>query len=204
LKVVFDFGGVLFDWRPAAFLARLLPEQSGDAATAQALADNFFQSYGGDWAEFDRGTLEAPELAQRIARRTGLSLAQVHRVIDGVPRELAPIPGTVDLLRRLHGQAQPLYFLSNMPASYASHLESTHDFIGLFQGGVFSARVGLIKPEAAIFRHAQRVLGLEPRDTLFIDDVLHNVEAARAAGWRAVHFQGPEQCARALSAEGLL
>jgi putative hydrolase of the HAD superfamily len=204
VNVVFDFGGVLFDWRPAAFLARLLPEEAGDAASAQALAECFFQGYGGDWAEFDRGAVDESRLAQRIARRTGLSVAQARRVIDAVPHELQPIPGTVELLRQLHGCGQALYFLSNMPAPYASHLERTHDFLGLFRDGVFSARAGLIKPEEAIYRHAERALGLTPARTLFIDDVLHNVEAARTAGWQAVHFSSPEQCAQELAAHGLL
>ena len=204
MKVVFDFGGVLFDWRPTAFLGRILPQYAPDEASAQALAASFFQGYGGDWAEFDRGTVEVPVLAQRIAARTGLSPAQVHAVIDAVPHELKPIAQSVDLLRTLHGRGQALYFLSNMPAGYANHLESTHDFVGLFESGVFSARVGLIKPEPAIFRHAEEALSLTPADTLFIDDVLHNVEAARDAGWQAVHFRNPAQCAQALAGMGLL
>jgi putative hydrolase of the HAD superfamily len=204
MKVVFDFGGVLFDWRPASFLARLLPAHAPDETSAQALAGSFFQGYGGDWADFDRGTVEVAELAERISRRTGLTLAQVHAVIDAVPHELQPMEKTVALLRTLHGRGQPLYFLSNMPASYASHLEVTHDFVGLFQAGVFSARVGLIKPETAIYRHAEAALGLVPADTLFIDDVLHNIEAARAAGWQALHFRCPDQCASELVGLGLL
>jgi hypothetical protein len=34
--------------------------------------------------------------------------------------------------------------------------------------------------------------------------VLHNVEAARDAGWQAVHFRNPAQCAQALAGMGLL
>lgn len=188
MNVVFDFGGVLFHWKPDELLARLIPQRAATPEAARALVDLFFEGYRGDWGEFDRGTVEAQELATRIARRTGLGLDEIHSVIAAVPDELAPLPGTVELLHRLHGAGTPLYYLSNMPAPYAQHLERTHHFLGLFRGGVFSSRVGMIKPESAIFEHAASLLGLAPADTLFIDDVQHNVDAARAAGWRAIRF----------------
>ena len=204
MNIVFDFGGVLFHWRPQEFMARLLPQHAPDADSAQALVLAFFEGFGGDWGEFDRGTIAAAPLAQRIAERTGLSLVEVNRVIDAVPHELEPIAGTVALLQRLESRGHALYFLSNMPAPYADHLEATHAFIGRFRAGVFSARVNLIKPEPAIFDHAAEAFAVDPADTLFIDDVLHNVEAARAAGWQALQFTDAAQCESELLQRGLL
>lgn len=203
MNVVFDFGGVLFRWQPRELLARLMPDRTRTPDEAQALFDAIFEGYGGDWGEFDRGTVEPGPLADRIALRTGLTLAEVHAVIDAVPNELQPIPGTVELLHRLHDAGVPLYFLSNMPEPYAQHLERSHHFIGLFRGGVFSSRVRLIKPEREIFVHTAGALGLVPADTVFIDDVAHNVEAARAAGWRALQFADADRCAAELRALGL-
>ena len=204
MNIVFDFGGVLFQWQPHAFMARLLPDQAATPDAAQALVGDFFQGFGGDWGEFDRGTIEPGLLAERIARRTGLALADVQRVIAAVPHELQPIEGTVALLRRLQARGHALHFLSNMPAPYADHLEATHEFIDLFDSGVFSSRVRLIKPEAAIYAHAAQAFGIDPADTLFIDDVLHNIDAANRAGWRALHYEDPAQCERELARLGLL
>jgi len=67
MNVVFDFGGVLFRWRPTELIARLLPERAADAPAAQALAADFFQSHDGDWGDFDRGSVEPDALAERIA-----------------------------------------------------------------------------------------------------------------------------------------
>ena len=204
MNVVFDFGGVLFHWRPPELLARLLPQRVPDAAAAQRLADDFFQGYAGDWGDFDRGTVEPGPLAERIARRTGLTVDETRRVIDGVPAELTPMPQTVALLRQLHATGRPLYFLSNMPEPYARHLEATHDFLGLFRGGVFSARARLCKPEPEVFEHCASRFDLDPASILFIDDVAHNVEAARAAGWQALQFVDAAQCAQALRERGLI
>ncbi|MFT3953495.1 MAG: HAD family phosphatase [Piscinibacter sp.] len=204
MTLVFDFAGVLFHWKPPALLARLLPHRVPDDAAAQHLVDEIFQGYNGDWGDFDRGTVEPGPLAERIARRTGLAVEETRRVIDGVPAELTPIAGTVALLRDLHATGRPLYFLSNMPEPYARHLEATHDFLGLFRGGVFSARAGLCKPEPEIFAHCAELFGFDPAQTLFFDDVAHNVVAARAAGWQAIQFLDPVQCRRELSGLGLL
>lgn len=204
MTVVFDFAGVLFHWKPPELLARLLPHRVPDEAAAQRLVGEIFQGYTGDWGDFDRGTVEPGPLAERIARRTGLAVEETRRVIDGVPAELTPIPGTVALLRELHATGRPLYFLSNMPEPYARHLEASHDFLGLFRGGVFSARAGLCKPEPEIFGHCADRFGLDPAQTLFLDDVAQNVDAARAAGWQAIQFMDPAQCRRELSALGLL
>jgi len=204
MNIVFDFGGVLFHWQPSEFMARLVPDRAHPPAALQALVSEFFQGYGGDWAAFDRGTIEPGPLAEAIAQRTGLAVPVVREVIDGVARELRPMPGTVALLRRLHAAGYALYFLSNMPAPYAQHLESNHDFLGLFRDGVYSSRVQLIKPEPEIFAHALKAFGIEAEHTLFIDDMAYNADAARAAGWQAVHFQDPAQCERELVGRGLL
>jgi putative hydrolase of the HAD superfamily len=204
VNLVFDFAGVLFQWQPHELVTRLLPQRAPTEAAAHALVAGFFEGYDGDWGEFDRGTLAADALAARIERRIGVTAADARAVIDAVPHALQPDAGTVALLRRLYARGHALFFLSNMPAPYADRLDATHDFIGLFRLGVYSGRAGLTKPDAAIFAHAEAVFGIEPRDTLFIDDVMRNVEAARRAGWQAVQFIDPAQCEAELARRALL
>lgn len=188
MNVVWDFGGVLFRWRPQALLARVLPARVIDDASAAHWDAMFFEKYAGDWGEFDRGTVEVEALVERIARRTELTQAEVRAVVEAVPAELEPIAPSVALLQRLRERGHRLYFLSNMPKPYADHLERTHGFLKLFDDGVFSARVRLTKPDPAVFHHAQQRFRIEAADTLFLDDHLPNVDAARAVGWRALHF----------------
>lgn len=200
--VVFDFGGVVFQWRPKELLRRTLPHRVVDEAAAQQLVVDFFQNYEGDWGRFDRGTIEVPELAPRIAERLGFELGEVQAVIDAVPGELEVQKATVDLLHRLHDKGHKLYFLSNMPEPYAVHLESSHDFFSRFTDGVFSSRVKLIKPEPEIFELATKRFGIEPAQTVFIDDVAKNVEMARAHGWHAIRFITAKQVEADLTALG--
>lgn len=183
-SVVFDFGGVVFRWRPAALLARELPARVAAAGGAAALATAFFVD-GGDWNEFDRGALDVRALVERIARRLGWAADEVRRIVDAVPDELQPVPETVALLRRIKAAGHGLYYLSNMPAPYAAHLARSHDFLGGFDDGVYSSQVLMIKPDAALFRHALERFGLAPADAVFFDDHPPNVETARSLGMHA-------------------
>ena len=187
-RIVFDFGGVVFHWRPTRLLQRELPQHATDEASAALWAQAIFEGYGGDWAEFDRGTLEVPELVQRITRRTGLAGADVLRVVMAVPVELQPQAATVDLLSRLRDAGHRLHYLSNMPRPFAALIEAREPFMPWFDSGVFSAREGVIKPEPAIYELAARRFGARPDELVFLDDHLPNVQAARALGWNALHF----------------
>jgi epoxide hydrolase-like predicted phosphatase len=205
--VIFDFGAVLFRWRPAALLARVLPELARDEASTRALVVGFFQGYGGDWGRFDRGTIGVDELAHAISRRLhdslGVTPAHAHAVIAAVPDELAPIADSVALLQRLHAAGLPLFYLSNMPAPYADHLERSHGFMACFQAGVFSSRVGLCKPEPEIFQLALQRFGLAPGEAVFLDDHAPNIAAAQTLGLPGVLFSDTAQAAAELRAMGL-
>jgi HAD superfamily hydrolase (TIGR01509 family) len=202
--VVFDFGRVLFEWEPEQLLSRVLPHRADAAQAAVHWVAQVFQGYGGDWGEFDRGTVTVPALVQRIATRTGLTTAEVQAVVDAVPAALAPLAGTVSILQRLKAAGHRLFYLSNMPLPYADHLERTHEFVGWFDGGVFSSRARFNKPEPAIYEHAERAFGLPAQHLLFIDDHAPNVHAARQRGWQGVQFVGPERLEADLRGLGLL
>ena len=206
MKFVFDLGGVVFNWQPLALLRQTLPQRATDEASAKRLAGLIFQSFalGADWADFDRGTVEAGSLAERIAPRAGLTPAEVLAVIDAIPAHLHAKADTVALMRRLGDAGHRLYYLSNMPRPYALHLERTHRFFDAFAGGIFSCRVQLIKPEPAIFHAAALRFGAGPGELLLIDDVAHNISAARAQGWQGLQFHDAAGCETALRKSGLL
>jgi putative hydrolase of the HAD superfamily len=204
--VVFDFGGVLFRWQPAALLQQTVPELAPDAVAAQALAARIFEGFtaDSDWSRFDLGRIDEETLAGRIAERIGAPAAAVRRVIDAIPEHLAPVPDTVALVARLRAAGHRLFFLSNMPLSYAAHLETSHAVVGGFEAGIFSSRVGLMKPDRAIFELAEERFALQPAQTLFIDDNAANVEAAQQLGWQALHFDDAARCGDRLASGGWL
>ena len=193
--IVWDFGGVLFRWDPAALIARTLPHRLSDDHGAQHWKHQFFARPDGEWVAFDRGTLGMDDVVTGIAQRLAWPQAEVRAVVDAVPDELQPIDGSVRLLQALQQRGHRLHFLSNMPAPLADHLQRRHAFLSLFASGIYSSHLQLVKPEPAIYAHAQQRFGLDPATTLFIDDHPENIEAAQRHGWQAFLFTGPDALA---------
>lgn len=195
--VIFDLGGVLIDWNPRHLYRKLFADE---AEMERFLAEvctpawNLEQDRGRPWAQaIAELSARHPEKAELIAAYRG----RWPEMLNGA------IAGTVALLERLDEAGVPLFALTNWSAETWPHAEQLYPFLARFRAIVVSGRIGLVKPEPAIYRHALARFGLAPERTLFIDDSAGNVEGARAVGLNAIRFEGPESLARDLARFGL-
>lgn len=212
MNFVFDFGAVLFTWKPAELMAQCFPQRASTPTAAAELAHAMFAH--ADWHGFDRGAVQMDDVIARTSKRLDLDAHVLRGLVEHIGERLQPIPQTVALLQRLHAlraqQPAPhpdlrLYYLSNMPEPYARTLEQRHAFLQWFDGGIFSGDVLHIKPDPAIYQLLQSRYALNPSQTLFIDDLSANVLAARAQGWHAIHFESAAQLQAEVAARfGLL
>jgi len=187
-NVVFDMGGVLLEWNPASTIAELYPDTAIQAVIRQQMFEH------ADWHEFDRGTLTYEDAVQHFAKQTGRSPDETRRLIHATRESLRPITGTVELLDQLAAGGVHLYLLSNMPVSTFDYLVKQHKFFGHFKHLVISGAILLVKPEPAIYKHLVEQTGIVPAESVFIDDLLKNVIAARECGFHAIQFSDPESC----------
>ena len=126
-------------------------------------------------------------LASRIARRNGVQVAAeglLTRMFAGSTMAL-PMQAAVQVVRAA-GLRTALLSNSWGMADYPRHL-----FPGMFDVVVISGEVGMRKPEERIFRHAAGLLGLEPAECVFIDDIEVNVAAAESIGMTAILHHDP-------------
>ena len=198
LNLVFDLGQVMIRWEPVALVRRFFPDRCGTDAQAQSLAQACFRSKA--WSDFDAGLLDTDGVALQLAQGIQEPLPRVRAMVVDIAHALTPIDASVHLLAQLHQWRQSqkvmglrLWYLSNMPEPYADHLIEAHSYFHAFDGGVFSGRVKLAKPDPAIYAHAELVLGLVPAHTVFLDDHWPNVQAANERGWQGVHVPQPGQ-----------
>jgi putative hydrolase of the HAD superfamily len=191
-NVIFDLGGVVFDWNPDHIVARVQPVPELRAALKAALFGH------ADWRLFDRGTLTEPELIARLQLRLGATRREVEAILDAVRNSLVEKPETIKLMRALQKQGTPLYCLSNMPASVYTHLRQRHNFWDAFSGIVISGEVQMMKPEPEVFVHLLATFNLRAQECVFIDDLPANIESARQVGLHAICFKDAAQCRREL------
>ena len=112
------------------------------------------------------------------------------------------------LVDELHAADVPLYAITNFSHEFWPPFRAREAALfDRFRDVVVSGTEKLVKPDPAIYRLALARWGLEPGDTVFIDDNLANVEGARAVGMHAIHFAGLVDAAAVraeLTALGLL
>ena len=97
----------------------------------------------------------------------------------------------------------PCYVLSNTNAAHQSQWMSQFPTLSTLFGRIFvSHEIGVRKPEKEAFDHALNAIGMSAKSILFFDDLLENVEGARAAGLMAVHVRSPEDVKDALVRSG--
>jgi putative hydrolase of the HAD superfamily len=198
VNLVFDLGGVVVRWDPEAIIAGVFSDPS---IRSKVKAGVFGHA---DWLELDRGTLPREEAIRRAARRTRIDESEITRLLHQVPPSLVVFPETVELLYRLKRNGYPLYCLSNMHFASIEYLEKMHTFWDVFDGAVISCRLQLCKPEAGIYEHLLKTYTLKATDTLFVDDVQKNLDAAAKLGIRTLRFENAAQCERELRALGVI
>ena len=132
-------------------------------------------------------------LASQIARRDGVQVVAeglLTRMFAGSTMAV-PMQAAVQAIRD-SGLRTALLSNSWGMADYPRHL-----FPGMFDVVVISGEVGMRKPEERIFRHAAGLLGLEPAECVFVDDIDVNIKAAEAIGMTAIlHHDPPATLAR--------
>ena len=93
--------------------------------------------------------------------------------------------GVQSLVDAIHAAGLVTAALSNTNSAHWSRMNEFPAVISIRHHFV-SHRLGLHKPDAAIFQAARRQLGVEPSEIVFFDDLAENVAAARRCGWVAV------------------
>lgn len=197
--VIFDYGMVLTGQPDSAAhnaLMRItgLPE------------DRFEALYWADRHAYDEGKLTGINFWQKFLRDAGLENSQetveeLNRWDARMWTTQSPVMLAWQLELKKRGVLTAI--LSNMGDSVLENMQREFDWLDRFDVLVWSYQHGIAKPDPAIYRHALEQLGTRPEDTLFIDDKLVNVEAARALGMAGIQFSTVQRLRQDLVSAGL-
>ncbi len=197
--ILFDLGGVLIDWNPRYLYRRHF---GADVAAMEVFLTRVCAP---EWnLEMDAGKPSAEAVAERQRKFPG------HAALIALWKEQWPqmlrdaIPETVQILAELRARGQRLFALTNWSAETFPVAQARFAFLQWFEDIVVSGDVKLVKPDPRIYRLALERNRLRAGSTLFVDDALHNVQAARALGLPAIHFQSPQGLREELVRRGLL
>jgi glucose-1-phosphatase len=108
-----------------------------------------------------------------------------------------------DLLARA-ARKLPLYAFTNTNPDHELVWSSRYaDILANFKEIFVSSTIRLRKPDPAAFDHVVQAIGAPAERIVFFDDVIENVEGARACGLQAVHVRSSADVADAFDALGI-
>lgn len=198
--VIFDFGGIIAYTPPREKFDKWADELGADA-------DKFFTAFWDLRRDYDALKIDTNQYWRVVAEASGF-VFDLDKLPQLIARETSFWTsfdeGMVGYVASLRAHGYSTAMLSNLPPAMGAELRATHGLLDNFDQITFSFELGLVKPQAEIYLHCCRELGVAPVNALFLDDRIENVEGARQAGLRAeVYTDWETFVARTIPAYGL-
>jgi HAD superfamily hydrolase (TIGR01509 family) len=127
------------------------------------------------------GEEATPELIQRIGSAKETLYRQLVR-----EHGIAPLPGALEWVNLLHRQGWGQAIASAAPRANIETILDVLQASQCFQAIVAADDVHRGKPDPEVFLIAATKLGVAPKHCIVVEDALHGVEAARAAGMKSI------------------
>ncbi len=176
-NIVFDIGNVVVPWDPHGITRTAL----GDAR----VDDPEFRSplvASPTWLAVNRGEHSLEVAKQRFMAEHGLTSSEIDRLYAVLMDSMVLIEDTQMLMQELVDAGYRLFAITDNVREIVAHLKARHDFWPMFEYAAVSAELGLLKPDARIYRHLLEEASLIPSESVFFDDVPANVAGAEAVG----------------------
>ena len=185
MKFLFDLGGVFFDWDPKFFFTKIISDKDEmDFFLTKVCNDEW------NLAQDSGRTIEDGE--KDIIRK----FPQYESLIKlYYPNHRKMIKGTfqssIDILMKLKQDNYECFVLSNWSAETFIDIPQEFKFMKNFNGLLISGEDKLVKPDPKIYLLAIDRFNLDPQNTVFIDDKLVNINAAKKLGFKTIHLTNP-------------
>ena len=185
--VVFDIGGVL----------EITPKTGWEERWERQLnlsPGELDQRLMSVWLDGSSGRISEEQVESGIADILGLDQAQVEEFMRDLWDEYLGTHNTE--LASYFAGLRPRYktgILSNSFAGARRKEQERYGFGDICDLIVYSHEEGIKKPDSRIYRLVCERLGVQPEETVFLDDVPQAIEAAREVGMRGIVFQNNAQ-----------
>jgi 2-haloacid dehalogenase len=195
--VVFDIGNVLIEWNPERFFDSKI---GADRRRALFAAVDLHKMHDAVDRGGDLATVVQDEARKHPEWEADILIWRDHW-LDMVGPSIAP---SVTIMQDLRARGVPVFALSNFGRGTFEMSLPDYPFLEEFDRSYISGQMGVIKPDAEIYRRVEEDCGVAPERLLFTDDRLDNINAAGARGWQTHLFGGPDEFRARLIEEGLL
>ena len=184
-NVIFDFGKVMVHFEPKYMVEQYVTDPDDSALLQKVVFDRLW------WDRLDAGTISDAEVLAACCERLPERLhADAEKIYYNWIYNIPEIKGMRDLVKEIKEKfGVRTFLLSNISTYFAAHRDEI-PCLAEFEGCVFSAVCGKIKPHADIFAHLCDTYGIAKEESIFIDDNENNIRGAENFGIRGYLFDG--------------
>lgn len=189
--LILDFGGTIVTMDGDAESARLVAAELG-VPLEEVMAEVLDHP---DWTAAMLGKYTIEEFDQRLYQRLGKPYdPSQHPLIYRMFANEVLNTGLLALADEMRARQGKAAILSNATFDLEERLlTGKFGILDRFDLVVNSSRLGMVKPDPAIYHHTLDLLEVAPQEAIFVDDLPVNVAAAAALGIHAVHFRNEAQ-----------
>lgn len=180
-NIVFDFGGVLIDWNPVHLYSKVFKDRAemeyflNNVCTYQW---NVLQDAGRPVAVATaEKQQEFPEYKDEIAMYYGRWEEMLGGEIAKNSRLVKPLSERYDV-----------YGLTNWSGETIPIAIERYEFFSYLKGMVVSGDEKTVKPDKKLYRILIDRYGIQPEESLFIDDSAANIQTAKEMGFHTIHL----------------
>ncbi len=147
--------------------------------------------------DFEKGNISETEFI--LGFQNYIPNASIHEIREAWNAVLLDFPLYRLEFLQMIAKKHKLYLLSNTDSIHIERFQHKagisfyRDFYQCFEKVYFSFELGMRKPDSAIFEFVIKEHNLLPKNTLFVDDNLQNIESAEKLGLQVWHLQKGEE-----------
>lgn len=183
--LMLDVDGVLVFGRPSDGQHWMVGLEKDLGIVPREISGSFFQA---EWNTVFEGRMDLLSALQRGLDALGSDVRAEDFVSYWFEMSSRVVEPVLSDVRQARAQGIPVFLATNQCHDRADHLLNAIGLSDECDGIVYSAMAGYQKPHAGFYSFAERKTGYRPEDLIMVDDKLENTEAAKAAGWQAVHW----------------
>ena len=181
-NLVFDLGNVLIEWNSEKILTFFEPEKE----RRQLLRQVIFES--GVWHQTDKGELSLKEACDEgLAQLEDSYHSAVQNIFYNWYEVVEVYTGLQEQIRLWAEQGYRIYILSTTcEIFYRIEKAGLLPVFPLLSGYILSSEVGVVKPEPEIYQKLLKKYGIDPTESIFIDDIQANLDTAAELGFETI------------------
>ena len=187
-NIVFDNGGVIVKYSAESYLDVFKFDKD-----KQKQLDTLFVS--NEWVSFAKGEMTSEQFKQFALNKFPQYSSDVEKILDVESLKfMIPVYAkTLEFIFDLKKAGYKIYLLSDINEDTITYLNTTiPNFEEMFDGIVYSCRVGMVKKEGRVFDYLLNEFNLIASETLFLDDSVTNLTKASERNIITFRFLDPD------------